>query len=132
MFAHLELAHRQFVLNHPVGLTHRHPQVTPGGEIQHADQLRHINVLGGQPAAQHVVRVGHHLHPKAGEVGVRLASGQIQRLAGVKCGQVQHQSHQRAYVAWVTLRKRQERLGGIPDPLRRIPDMLGCGNDIGQ
>ena len=57
------------------------PAACRGREVEHPQQLGDVDVLGGQPAAQHVVRVRHQLDAGAGQVGVQVAGGQVQRLA---------------------------------------------------
>jgi hypothetical protein len=52
-----------------------------GLEVQHAQQLRHVDVLGRQPSTQNVVGVGHDLHTGSAQVRMEIARIQVQALA---------------------------------------------------
>ena len=94
----------------------RHPAV---GEVEHLDQRGEVDVLAGQPAAQHVVRAGHHLDAGAGEVGVQVARGQEHRLARRQLQVVAHQRDDHARVAGVGLGERRRPAVGV-DELRVV------------
>ncbi|GAA3224106.1 hypothetical protein GCM10020216_037510 [Nonomuraea helvata] len=53
-----------------------------GREVHDAHELRHVDVLGGEAAAQHVVGVGHDLDADAAEVGVGDSGAEVEGLAG--------------------------------------------------
>ncbi len=95
----LELAARGLVLEHPrTGLPGQQHLGQPGIEVDHGDQLGDVDVLTGQPAADHVVRVGHDLHAGAAQVGVHHAGRHEQRLAGLQQQPVHQQGRQNARV----------------------------------
>ena len=80
------------------------------GEVHHRKQLVDVDVLAGQPAAHHVVGVRHDLYRRRREVGVQVASRQVQRLAGLQRDPVHQQRRQHAGVA----RDRSAELDGGP------------------
>ena len=53
-------------------------------EVQHPQQLGHVNVFRGQASAKYVVGVGHYLDAHAVQVCVQVARGQIDPLAGAQ------------------------------------------------
>src|SRR3954447_27047702 len=66
---------------------HRDPAV---GEVEDLDERGEVDVLGGQPAAQHVVGAGHDLDARAGQVRVQVAGRQEHRLTGGELEVVAH------------------------------------------
>ncbi|MCO5606194.1 hypothetical protein L7F22_060381 [Adiantum nelumboides] len=89
-----------------------------GGEVEDAQQLRHVDVLGRQPAAQHVVRVGHQLDARPREVGVQVAGRQVHRLPRGEGDPVEQQRGEDAGVAGVAL-------GQVERGLRLAGPLLG-------
>ena len=90
-----------------------------GVEVQHAQQLRHVDVLGREAAAQHVVGVGHQLDARPGQVHVQVARGQVEGLAGREGDPVEQQRGEHARVAGVALGQLEDRRGPPPANGRR-------------
>jgi hypothetical protein len=80
-------------------------------EVQHSQQFGHVDVLGGQPAAKHVVGVGHHLDTHALQIGVQIARGQVDGLPGTERDPVQQHGSQHARVAGIPLAEFEHGLG---------------------
>ena len=53
-------------------------------EVDGAQQFRHVDVLGGEPAAQDVVRSRHDLHAQPAQVGMDVARRKVDGVAGLQ------------------------------------------------
>ena len=86
----------------------------PGVEAQRPQQLGDVDVLGGEPAPQHVVRRRHQLDAGALQVGVQVAGGQVDPLPRLQVQQVEQQRAEAPRVAGVLARQ-------AADPGVRVP-----------
>jgi hypothetical protein len=104
-------------------------------------------VLGREAAAQDVVGVGHQFDPGAGQVGVQVPGGQVQRLARRQRDAVEQQRGQHTGVPRVALRELEHRAcldvelapaAGQPDTAvlqrgyQRVEHRLGQGDPRGE
>lgn len=91
-----------------------------GVEVEDAQQLRNVHVLGRESPAQHVVGVGHDLDGHPVQVGVEVARVEVQALPWFEGDPVQEERGQHPRIPWVHLTQFE---GGAD--LRRELTVLG-------
>ena len=133
-----ELRRRRAVAPDPGGLlVHLHQLRHTRGEVQDGQQLRHVDVLGGEAAPHHVVGVGHDLHADPVQVGVQVAGRQEQTLEPTEAHPVHQQRGQHPRIAGIVLVQLDRRLGeeaevGVHGARVRLDQLGRRGDDLGH
>ncbi|GAA3099824.1 hypothetical protein GCM10020254_51640 [Streptomyces goshikiensis] len=87
-------------------------------------QFRYVNVLGGEPGAQHVVGVGEQFDAEAVEVGVRDARAEEHGLAGLEFDVVEQHGGDHPGIAGVLVDERGVRLVRAAEPYGGVPGLV--------